>query len=342
VDDVATDYAINFINNNRSNSFALHVGYKSTHSPHTAPDWATNLYSDSVSRDVPNLSVPPPYRTNIVANSETAKRNYHRCLTAMDADVGRILDRLDQLGLATNTMVIFLGDNGFYLGEHGLGDKRSLYEESLRIPMLVRYPRLITQPGVRDNLVLNIDIAPTILDLAGVAVPPEMQGRNWHPLFAGGAVTNWRQSFLAEYILEESYTIPTTVVLRTTDAKLAFWPGHPEWSEMFDLTTDRYEVTNLFNRPAFQTMRDQLRAEFDWQMSAVGLAAQMDSLAFSNGTFGLSVTGGIGPRYQLEGSTNLQAWSPVSEIKMTGAQAGATDTNASARRKFYRVRWISD
>src|SRR6185295_8311075 len=121
------------------------------------------------------------------------------------ADIGRILDRLDQLGLTTNTMVLFMGDNGYYLGEHGLGDKRSLYEESLRVPMLVRYPRLISQHTPRDELALNIDIAPTILDLAGVTVPPEMQGRSWRPLFSGSSVTNWRQSFLAEYILEDGF-----------------------------------------------------------------------------------------------------------------------------------------
>jgi len=342
VDDVSTDYALSFINSNYTNAFALHLGYKSTHSPHTPPTWAANLYDTSVSRDVPNLSVPPPYRTNIAANSETAKRNYHRCLTAADADIGRILDRLDQLGLTTNTMVVFMGDNGFYLGEHGLGDKRSLYEESLRVPMLVRYPKLLTQPAARDELALNIDIAPTILDLAGVAIPPEMQGRSWRPLLDGSSVTNWRQSFLAEYILESGFAIPTTAVLRTTDSKLVFWPGDPEWCEMFNLTNDRYEVTNLFNLPAYRTMRDSLRAEFDRQMRETGLGAQLTNLRFSNGAFSLSITGGLGPNYQLESSSNLQTWTPLSQIKMTSTQAGATDSNISPVAKHYRLRWISD
>lgn len=343
VDDVATDYALNFINIYRTNSFALMLGYKSTHSPHTPPDWAANLYSTSVSQPVPNLSVPPPYRTNIAANSETAKRNYHRCLTGADAGIGRILDRLDQLGLTTNTMIVFMGDNGFYLGEHGLGDKRSLYEESIRIPMLVRYPRLITQPAVRNELVLNIDIAPTFLDLAGVAVPSEMQGRSWRPLLDGSSVTNWRQSFLCEYFLETAFpTIPTTVALRMTGAKLTLWPGNEAWSEMFDLTSDRYEVTNLFNQSAHQAMRTELRSEFDRQLRETGLAAQLANMTFSNAIFRLSVTGGIGPRYQLEGGTNLQAWMPISQIKMTTTQTNATDTNATGTAKFYRLRWISD
>jgi arylsulfatase A-like enzyme len=342
VDDISTDYALAFINSNYTNAFALQLGYKSTHGPNTPPTWAANLYDTSVSRDVPNLSIPPPYRTNIAVNSETSKRTYHRCLTAADADIGRILDRLDQLGLTTNTMVIFLGDNGYYLGEHGLGDKRSLYEESLRIPMLVRYPRLITQPAARDELVLNIDIAPTILDLAGVAAPSDIQGRSWRPWLAGGAATGWRQSFLAEYILESGYAIPTTVILRTTGAKLTFWPGNPAWCEMFDLTNDRYEVSNLFNVPAYQPMRDSLRAEFDRQMRETGLGAELTALRWTNGVFSLGVTGGMGPNYQLEASSNFQAWTSLSLLKMTSTQGATTVSNAVAPPSFYRLRWISD
>ncbi|MEO5802114.1 MAG: sulfatase/phosphatase domain-containing protein, partial [Verrucomicrobiota bacterium] len=254
-----------------------------------------------------------------------------------------ILDRLDQLNLTTNTMIVFLGDNGFYLGEHGLGDKRSLYEESLRVPMLIRYPRLITQPVVRDELVLNIDIAHTILDLAGVTVPPEMQGRSWRPLLTSGSVTNWRQSFLAEYFLESGFTIPTTVIVRTPTAKLALWPGNDSWSEMFNLTNDGHEVTNLFNIPAQQSTRNALRTEFDRLMDETGLAARLKNPARTgSNTFQANITGGIGPRYQFEASTNLQTWTPISEIKMNATQTSATDTNATGGAKFHRLNWISD
>ena len=109
---------------------------------------------------------------------------------------------------------------------------------------------------MRDELVLNIDIAPTILDLAGVVVPEADARPQLAALLTGGSATNWRQTFLAEYILEPGYEqIPTTVTLRTTNAKFTLWPGHPEWSEMFDLTSDPYEVTNLFFVPAQQTTR---------------------------------------------------------------------------------------
>jgi arylsulfatase A-like enzyme len=341
VDDVSTDYALSFINSNYTRPFALQIGFKSTHGPNTPPDWAANLYSTSVSRDVPNLTVPPPYRTTISANGEAAKRTYHQCLTAADADIGRILERLDQLGIATNTMVIFLGDNGYYLGEHGLGDKRSIYEESLRVPLIVRYPRL-AQPAIRDDLILNIDIAPTILDLAGVPVPASMQGRSWRPLLAGGSVTNWRQSFLAEYILESGYSIPTCVGLRTVDAKLVFWPGNPDWCEMFNISNDRYEITNLFNVAGSRTQRDVLKAEFDRQMRDTGLGATVIGTKGSGNSYTLTVTGGLGPNYQLQSSTNMTTWTPLSTVKMVSSTATVTNTTTTGARSFFRLDWIGD
>jgi arylsulfatase A-like enzyme len=342
VDDVSTEYALGFINTNINKRFALHIGYKSTHSPREYPSWANSLYTTSVSRDVPNLNVPPPYRTNIAADSESSKRTYHRCLTVMDVDVGRILDHLDETGLASNTLVIFMGDNGYYLGEHGLGDKRSLYEESWRVPLMVRYPRLITQPAARDEMVLNIDIAPTILDIAGIAIPPDMQGRSWRPLFTGGAVPDWRQSILGEYILENGYAIPTTVAVRTTTSKLVLWPGNPSWSEMFDLTADPYEVTNLFNNSAKASMRDTLYTELDRLSRDLGLSATLTNYMRGPGNFQLTFSGGLGPRYQLLKSANLQSWIPAAEIKMTSQQMNATDTNANAPGQFYRAQWIGD
>lgn len=343
VDEVATDYAIGFLNTYQSNSFALLLGYKTTHTPHTPPAWAAALYGANSAQPTPNIGIHAVYRTNIFTPGDTKVLNFHRCLTAADAGIGRILDRLEQLGLTTNTMVIFLGDNGFYLGEHGLDDKRTLYEESLRIPLLMRYPRLIIQPAVRDELVLNIDIAPTILDLTGLTVPAEMQGRSWRPLLTGAVATNWRQTFLAEYILEPGYPqIPTTVTLRTADKKFTLWPGHPEWSEMFDLNTDRYEVTNLFFLTDRQATRDALRNEFDRELRETGLAAELTKLKFSNGGYSLSLTGGMGPHYEIQRSTDLQTWAPIGEVKMDGWQADITDMNAPPARSFYRAYWIAD
>ena len=111
--------------------------------------------------------------------------DYLRHVNGADENLGRLLDTLDELGLAEDTVVVYTSDNGYFLGEHGLGDKRALYEESLRIPMLVRYPRLFGKGKLIDDIVLNIDLAPTFLDLAGVDVPREMQGASWKALAAG-------------------------------------------------------------------------------------------------------------------------------------------------------------
>ena len=342
IDDVSTDYALNFINANHTNSFALMLGYKTSHAPHTPPAWASNLYTTAVSQPVPNMTVPPPYRTNVATIGDTTIRNYHRCITAMDVGVGRILDRLDQLGIATNTLIIFIGDNGFYLGEHGLGDKRSLYEASIRVPVIVRYPRLITQAAVRDELVLNIDIAPTLLDIAKVAIPPEMQGRSWKPLLQGQTVPDWRQSFLAEYFLETGFAIPTTVAVRSTNAKLVYWPGNPSWSELFDLASDGYEVTNLFNVPAAQSLRTSLRSEFDRLMRDTGLGGQFTGAKFTPTNVSLSITGGIGPRYQIQSSTDLSNWASTSQFKMSSFSTNVTVTPSGNAAAFYRLWWIAD
>src|SRR5204863_3669776 len=122
----------------------------------------------------------PRARRNAAAaegtNDVNINLNYFRCISAADDNAGRLLKALEDLGVAEDTVVVFASDNGFYNGEHSLGDKRSAYDESLRIPLLLRYPKLVPKNQTRDELVLNIDLAPTFLDLAGVAVPREMQG----------------------------------------------------------------------------------------------------------------------------------------------------------------------
>jgi arylsulfatase A-like enzyme len=165
-------------------------------------------------------------------------------------------------------VVLFTSDNGYYKGEHGLGDKRSVYDESLRIPLIVRYPRLIPKAKVLDEMVLNIDVAPTFLDLAGLPVPSEMQGRSWRPLLAGKPA-DWRKSFLVEYFRENRFpSTPTIVGVRTADAKLVKYPGHDEWTELFDLAHDPYETRNLANDPAHKDLLARMQAEFDQQVKA--------------------------------------------------------------------------
>lgn len=149
--------------------------------------------------------------------------NYFRCISAADDCLGRLLDALDENGLTQNTVVIYSSDNGYYLGEHGLGDKRSAYDESLRIPFLVRAPMLgdIARGKVLDEMILHIDVAPTLLEFAGAKSTQAMHGRSLLPLLRGGA-KEWRQSWFYEYFAEnqKNSRVPDITAVRTATAKL--------------------------------------------------------------------------------------------------------------------------
>jgi arylsulfatase A-like enzyme len=277
VDDVSTDYAIDWMKQNRDRPFSVIVGFKSPHSPRggaNLPERLRQLYAGETSRPVPNSTaraifrgpVPPGGGMPHPMAANAVHLDYLRHCSGADENLGRLLDTLDQLGLAEDTVVVFTSDNGHYLGEHGLGDKRAIYEEALRIPMLVRYPRLFGHGRVIDEMVLNIDLAPTFLDLAGLPVPPDMQGASWLALAAGHPPAKWRQSFLAEYFYETGVDIPTLVGIRTTYAKFVKYPGRDDWTEAFDLTADPYELHNLAADPAVTA---QLMAEFEAQVKAV-------------------------------------------------------------------------
>lgn len=286
VDDVSTDYAIDFITKNKAQPWSLVVGFKATHGPFDPPERAKDRFAGAEARPVPNLGVPAIY----LAAPESAKKTkkaaktgdapavkrplnlgYFRCISAADDNLGRLLATLDQLHLAENTVVVFSSDNGYYLGEHGLGDKRTGYDESLRIPLLVRFPKLGSAAKGRtvDQMALNIDLAPTWLDFAGVSAPPSVQGRSWRPLLEGRNV-GWRDAYLFEYFREGKFGAPTVFGVRTETAKLIRYPGHDEWTEVFDLKADPYEIKNLAADPARKELRTQLEAEFEKQSKLVG------------------------------------------------------------------------
>ena len=195
-----------------------------------------------------------------------------RCVTALDENVGRLLDELARLGLEKNTVVVFAGDNGFHLGEHGMYNKRDAYEESMRIPLLLRYPPL-ARATVNDALVLNIDLAPTILEFAGVAIPSSMQGRSWRPLLEGSAAA-WRDSFYFEYQKERpKMSLPDIQAVRTSNAKLILYVGRAEWTELYDLVADPYETRNLADDPA----RLKLKKDLMQTLSKLRREAESDS-----------------------------------------------------------------
>ncbi|XZE43400.1 sulfatase family protein [Pirellulaceae bacterium SH467] len=283
VDDVSTEYALGFIENNKSRPFSLVIGYKTCHGPFTPPERHQKTYGEANAKVVPNLATPAIYRpvggkgggTNqakVPSDQKVVKTNLgmFRGLRAIDENVGRILEQLDRLGLRDNTVVVYSSDNGYYLGEHGLGDKRSAYEEAMRVPMIVRYPKMVSRGSVRDEMVLNIDLAPTFLELAGLKVPDDMQGKSWKPLFSGtGGATNWRKSFFYNYFFERPFGTPSVTAVRTEYAKLIKYPGHEEWTELFDLSNDPYETKNLVDAPNANALREDLEEEYRKQIDAV-------------------------------------------------------------------------
>jgi len=199
---------------------------------------------------------------------------YLRCVASIDENVGRVLDYLDQSGLAENTIVVYTSDQGVFLGEHGLFDKRFMYEESIRMPLIVRYPREIKPGSVNDDIVLNIDFAETFLDYAGLPVPVEMQGRSLRPLLQGRTPMNWRTSMYYRYWMHRPhFNVAAHYGIRTREYKLIFYyglpldatgalpePTPPEW-ELFDLQKDPQEMRNVYHDPAYADIAEQLKNE---------------------------------------------------------------------------------
>lgn len=188
-------------------------------------------------------------------------QDYLACVQSVDDNVGRVLDWLDQHGLATNTVVFYTSDQGFFLGDHGLYDKRFMYEASLRMPFLVRWPGVIKPQTVVEPLAINTDFAPTFMDIAGLKTPPDMQGRSLLPLLKGQTPADWRQSFYYRYYHDPGdHNTRAHYGMRTTSHKLIYFWKKQQW-EMYDLVHDPDELHNLYADPAQQDTVAKLKQE---------------------------------------------------------------------------------
>ncbi|WP_266364827.1 sulfatase family protein [Tellurirhabdus rosea] len=197
---------------------------------------------------------------------------YAETLLGVDNSVGRVLKWLDDHGLAETTMVVYMGDNGFSFGERGLIDKRHMYEESMRVPLLVRCPAVV-RPGTKvAQVIQNVDIAPTFLAYAGQARQPRMQGESFLPLLQGKAVP-WKDRAFYEYYWEIDFPqTPTMFGVRTDRYKYIFNYGVWDANELYDLQEDPGEVNNLIRSPQHQQVAQQLRGQvFDWLESTGGM-----------------------------------------------------------------------
>jgi arylsulfatase A-like enzyme len=278
VDDVSTDFAIDWIKQNGSKPFSMVLGFKSPHNKRggdNLPERLRHLYEGKTTRKTPNCDNIAVYMKPLVAAGKSLEvayatnavhLDYLRHIKGIDENLGRLLDSLDQLKLAEDTVIVYTSDNGFYLGEHGLGDKRALYEEGLRIPFIIRYPRHFPKGKLVDEMIINQDLAPTFLDLAGLPAHPGMHGVSFKPLALGNKPEDWRSSFLAYYRKELGDT-PTCRGIRTENAKLIVYNNKPEWTEVYDLKNDPYELNSL---PADGPLAKQLAIELEKQMKAVG------------------------------------------------------------------------
>jgi arylsulfatase A-like enzyme len=151
-----------------------------------------------------------------------------------------------------------------------MGDKRSAYEESMRVPMLVRYPKQLANGKVSDELILNIDLAPSFLDLAGVEIPKEIQGMSWAPLLSDSNAP-FRTAFFYEYFFENKFAeTPTVLALRTKTHKLIKYPGHEDWTELYDLNIDPFETKNLVSSPEHRSLLFTMEKAFEQEKKATG------------------------------------------------------------------------
>jgi len=177
-------------------------------------------------------------------------KDYLRCIASVDDNVGRVLDYLDKEGLAENTVVVYTADQGFYLGDHGWFDKRFMYEESLRMPLMVRYPREVKAGAVSKDIVLNLDFGPTFLDYAGVKTPDDMQGESMRSVLKGETPDSWRKAMYYHYYEYPAvHSVKRHYGVRTRRYKLIhFYNDIDEW-ELYDLKEDPQEMKNVYGDP---------------------------------------------------------------------------------------------
>jgi arylsulfatase A-like enzyme len=188
-------------------------------------------------------------------------KDYLRSIASVDDNLGRMFDYLEESGLAENTIVIYSSDQGFYLGEHGWFDKRWMYEESFRTPLIVRWPGVVQPGSVNSQIVSNLDFAQTFLEVAGVTPPVDMQGRSLLALLKGEPPDEWRNSIYYHYY--ESmlhHGVPEHYGVATHRYKLIHYPETDEW-ELFDLETDPRELRSRHGDPAYADVQQDLLAE---------------------------------------------------------------------------------
>ena len=213
-------------------------------------------------------------------------QDYLAAVQSVDDSVGQVLAYLDKAGLARNTMVVYTSDQGFFLGDHGMFDKRFMYEESIRMPFLVRWPARIKPATKSDAIALNVDFAPTFLDLARLPRSDEMQGRSLLPILDRRTPTDWRKSMYYRYYHDPgNHNTRAHYGVRTQTHKLIYFWKKNQW-ELFDLINDPYELHNLYGEPGQDSLTASLKAELAKLKRELGDTDQFADEQFPNGVDG--------------------------------------------------------
>ena len=230
--------------------------------PATAGDRFFNLLPPFIANEKNEGRNRWHWRFDTPSKYQEYMKSYYRLATEVDATVGRILAELKSRGLDRETLVIFTTDNGYFHGEHGLADKWYPYEESIRVPLIIQDPRTRRTGQVRDELVLNVDLAPTILGFAGVSPAPRMQGRDLAPLYLERPPRDWRTQYFYEHAtIRNTDFIPASTALVRREIKYIYWPDF-KYEELFDLQRDPLETRNLIGNRAYAKRLAALRREY--------------------------------------------------------------------------------
>mgnify|MGYP003674864560 CR=1 FL=1 len=292
ITDELTDYALDWLTHRASKDekpYFLYLSHKAVHADFLPPNrYAYRYENEPVPRpkswaDDPSAFTDVPMWVQNQRNSrhgvefayytELDLANYYRryceALLAVDDSVGRVLQHLQDNGELEDTVILFMGDNGFLFGEHGLIDKRTAYEESVRVPMIMHCPSLFPAGTRVPEIVANIDVAPTLLAAAGIAPPAHMDGRSFLPLAQGRPIADWREYLLYEYYWERNYPqTPTTHALIGRDWKYIRYHGIWDTDELFNLRDDPRETTNLWHHPDHQERVAELNAKLFAELKA--------------------------------------------------------------------------
>ncbi|WP_158269136.1 sulfatase family protein [Kordia periserrulae] len=289
--DILTDKAITWLKEKRdpTKPFSLNLWHKAVHEDHSpAPRHNKIFKNDSLptppyNQHLENFAGKPEWQrlkawdhkwkeyipSDTLAPKPWPIKGYKfkkllECLLAVDESLGEVLATLEEMGELDNTVIIYSSDNGYFMGEHGYWDKRIAYENSMKIPMLIRYPEKI-KPGTKiASNALNIDLAPTILELAGIEKPSYMQGESMVNLLAG-TEQNWRDAFMFEYYVDDEYPYagPNMLAIKNDKYKLVDAFLEDDIDELYNLENDPGEMNNLINDPEYDAIEAQLRKELE-------------------------------------------------------------------------------